>query len=105
MYVIKISLVSLMVWAGFGLPVYAQDGDAETRYKQTCIVCHGEGMHGAPKLGIKSDWEERLSYGIEDVYLNTIEGMGNVMPARGMCADCTDEQIEAIVDYMVKDLK
>ncbi len=105
MYVIKTAIIGVLASAGFSLSVYAGDSDAETFYKETCIVCHGEGMHGAPKPGIKSDWEERLGYGIEDVYLNAIEGMGNAMPARGMCTDCSDEQIESIVDFMVKDLK
>ena len=71
-------------------------------YEQTCIICHGEGMHGAPRPGIKPDWEQRLTYGVEDMYLNTIEGIGIEMPPKGMCSDCSDEQIRAVVDFMLK---
>lgn len=70
-------------------------------YNETCVVCHGSGMHGAPRPEIKSDWQQRLSYGIEELYLNTIEGVGSAMPPRGMCDSCTDAQLEAVVDYMV----
>lgn len=94
-FLLSISLNSLL---------FAAD-EAETLYNQTCVVCHGQGMHGAPMPGVKTDWEQRLSYGIEDVYLNAIEGLGNTMPARGMCNDCTDKQIKSIVDFMVKEAK
>jgi len=76
---------------------------ARALYQQTCVVCHGQGMHGAPIPGVASDWEHRLSYGIDEIYLNVIEGLGNTMPARGACDDCTDQQLEAIVDFMLKD--
>ena len=47
------------------------------------------------------DWSYRLDYGVEELYLNTVEGMGE-MPPRGACADCSDEEIEAIVDFMLQ---
>jgi len=77
--------------------------EAEALYQQTCVVCHGKGMHGAPIPGVSSDWEQRLSYGLDEMYLNVIEGLGNTMPARGACDDCSDQQLEAIVDFMIKD--
>jgi len=77
--------------------------EAQTLYQQTCVVCHGKGMHGAPIPGVASDWQQRLSYGIDEIYLNVIEGLGNTMPARGACDDCSDQQLEAIVDYMLED--
>ncbi|MEO2173522.1 MAG: c-type cytochrome [bacterium] len=69
-------------------------------YVQTCIVCHGEGVHGAPRPGVKSDWEGPLSYGKEEIYLNTFEGIGE-MPSRGLCDECSDEQLKAVVDFMM----
>ncbi|HIG41509.1 MAG TPA: cytochrome c5 family protein [Gammaproteobacteria bacterium] len=69
-------------------------------YNQTCVACHATGVRGAPRPGVSTDWEDSLSYGREDIYLNSIEGVGE-MPPRGMCADCTNEQIRAVVDYML----
>ena len=77
---------------------------AEQIYNETCVVCHAQGMHSAPMPGVKADWEDRLAYGIEDIYLNAIEGMGGSMPARGMCNDCSDEEMRAVVDFMMKDV-
>ena len=82
-----------------------KDRSAEEIFAETCVVCHGNGMHGAPMVGSKVDWEFRLSYGLEEVYLNTIEGIGSAMPARGLCTDCSDEALKMVVDFMIKDLK
>jgi len=83
----------------------AEEQNSSQIYEETCVVCHGEGMHGAPRPGVKSDWQDRLSYGIEEIYLNTIEGMGVEMPPRGMCDDCSDEQLKLVVDFMLRDVK
>ena len=69
-------------------------------YNQTCVACHATGVNGAPRPGISADWQDSLSYGREDIYLNAIEGVGE-MPPRGMCADCNNEQIRGIVEYML----
>lgn len=79
--------------------------EAEQIYNQTCVVCHGDGAEGAPRPGVKSEWEPRLAYGIEELYLSTIEGLGPTMPPRGMCMDCSDSQLKAVVDYMIRELK
>ena len=79
--------------------------DAERIFNETCVACHGEGVRGAPRPGVKADWEPRLSYGIEDLYISAYEGVGATMPPRGMCFDCSDSQLKAVVDFMVRDLK
>ncbi|HJN50839.1 MAG: c-type cytochrome [Pseudomonadales bacterium] len=81
------------------------DDDAARIFSETCVACHGEGVRGAPRPGVKADWEPRLSYGIEELYLNAADGVGANMPPRGLCFDCTDSQLRAVVDYMVRDLK
>jgi len=79
----------------------AQEEDPAGRtYQETCVVCHGEGVGGAPRLGIAEDWTRRLEYGIEDVYYNTIDGLGG-MPPRGTCMNCSDDQLKAVVDFML----
>ncbi len=73
-------------------------------YNTSCMACHATGAAGAPKLGDKAAWQARLAQGLEPVYANAINGI-NAMPARGGCADCSDEEIKAVVDYMVDSVK
>lgn len=78
-----------------------EPGSAEFIYNGTCVVCHGKGVEGAPRPGVPSDWSPRLAYGVEELYISTIEGIGTAMPPRGMCADCTDQELKAVVDFMI----
>ena len=79
--------------------------EAARIYSETCVVCHGEGIAGAPRPGVKSDWTVRLEFGIEEMYLNTIEGIGSRMPPRGRCMGCSDRQLQAVVDLMIRKLE
>ena len=69
-------------------------------YQANCFACHGTGAMGAPKKGDAS-WEERMKKGLDQVVANAINGI-NTMPARGGCAACTDEEIKAAVEFMIK---
>ncbi|MGB2105947.1 MAG: c-type cytochrome, partial [Porticoccaceae bacterium] len=44
---------------------------------------------------------DRLTKGIETVYANAINGIG-AMPAKGLCMDCSDDEIIATIDYMLE---
>ena len=74
---------------------------AEEIYNTSCMACHTTGAAGAPKLGDAAAWEERMSKGIEEVYANAINGI-NGMPPKGTCMSCSDEEIEATVDYILE---
>ena len=63
------------------------------------------GAAGAPKLGDKAAWEPRLAKGMDALYQSGIVGMPPAMPAKGLCMDCTDDEIRAIVDYMVNSVR
>ncbi len=76
---------------------------AEVRYTQTCAVCHDQGVQGAPVPGVVEDWGFRLENSREDLYTNTILGVGE-MPPRGACPDCTDAELRTIVDYMLRNV-
>ncbi len=74
------------------------------RYENSCAECHGEGVGGAPRTGDSAAWAERMVFGIETVRGNAIagfEGESGVMPIKGGRDDLTDEEINAITDYMV----
>lgn len=82
-------------------PAVADDFDVAGTYQMRCFACHGTGAAGAPVLGDADAWGERMAKGIETVMANAINGIG-AMPARGLCMDCTDEHIEALITYMAE---
>lgn len=71
-------------------------------YEKLCTMCHLPGAHGAPKVGDREAWTQRLRSGLNMVYRNTIEGIPNTaMLARGGQAGLSDIELRAIVDYMI----
>ncbi|MDP1996116.1 MAG: c-type cytochrome [Gallionella sp.] len=76
----------------------------EKVYKGTCSICHKSGLKGAPRMGIKEDWEARLTQGNEILYdhaVNGFRGKKGFMPSRGSNAKLSDTEVRAAVDYMV----
>lgn len=69
-------------------------------YEQYCAGCHNMGGGGAPKFGDPSQWESKLTLGLNPVYDHAIKGIGG-MPPKGNCDSCTDEQVKTAVDYIV----
>ena len=41
-----------------------------------------------------------MEKGLDAVVANAINGI-NTMPAKGLCFDCTDDDLRAIVEYMI----
>lgn len=103
--------------AGFALSLVsaglsAQDAQSEERLKQgwmvfnrTCSVCHWPGVGGAPRIGDKVAWKDRIDAGEDILYRHAINGWtgpsGKRMPARGGNWNLSDEQVRAAVDYIV----
>ena len=84
----------------------APDGpSAPAAYVISCMPCHGDGLGGAPKTGDQDDWASRISKGMAKVRTNAIdgfEGSTGVMPVKGGRVDLSDDEITALVDYMVE---
>jgi len=76
-------------------------GDVESNYKKSCATCHNAGVAGAPKFGDVAQWESRLVKGLDVLYASSINGMPPAMPQKGMCFSCSDDDLRALVDYMV----
>ena len=74
--------------------------DAAGVYQLNCFACHGSDALGAPQPGDAAAWEERMAKGMDAVMENVINGV-NAMPARGICMTCSDEELRAVVDYML----
>lgn len=85
--------------AGMAVAGSAGPRDAETIYNTYCMACHATGVSEAPIFGNAEQWEPRLAKGMDVLYTNSINGI-NVMPPRGTCVDCSDDEMRAAVDFM-----
>ena len=79
--------------------------DAAQAYQASCYACHGTGQAHAPIVGEVIEWEIRMDKGLDTLVQNTINGLNGIMPARGLCVDCSDEELRAIVEYMLEQSK
>ena len=70
-------------------------------YDNYCFSCHTPGLSGSPKLGDVEAWAPRIAKGRDLLLQTTIEGIPPAMPPRGICMDCSDEQLSQAIDYMV----
>lgn len=76
----------------------------EETYKKTCAMCHGTPAMGAPVVGTKADWSERVAQGKDTLYKHALEGFTGakgMMPARGGNPSLDDATVKAAVDHMV----
>ncbi len=73
-------------------------------YDSFCTTCHAAGVMSAPRFGNAGDWGPRIAKGKDTLYTHAIGGF-NSMPAKGMCAACSDDEIKAAVDYMADNSK
>lgn len=82
------------------LTVAAGPRTGEAIYKTTCSACHATGAAGAPKLGDKAAWAPRVKKG--DVALMTSLKNGiNAMPPKGMCMDCSDDELKSVLAHLL----
>ena len=74
-------------------------------YNEACIICHGAGIGGAPKIDDPSLWSARIAQGNDTLYQHAIEGYTGelgFMPPKGARMDLSDDEVRAAVDYMVE---
>lgn len=97
----------LILW--FSALLISLHGDAalagaESDYNQTCAACHSLGVAGAPRIGDTDAWKDRIARGNEVLFKNAINGYtgeSGVMPPKGGFNELSDDQVKAIVIYMV----
>lgn len=70
-------------------------------YKTKCASCHDTGVGGAPKRGDAAAWEPRIAKGMDVLFDHAWNGF-NAMPPRGICMDCSEDEIRTTVEYMVE---
>ena len=78
----------------------AGSANGKAVYDQTCAVCHGTGVAGAPKAGDKAAWEPRLKQGVAALHETAVKGK-NAMPPKGGNMSLSEADVKAAVDYIV----
>ncbi len=68
-------------------------------YAAACAACHGAGVGGAPAYGA-ADWTTRNALGLETLLQSVVNGKG-IMPAKGGCANCSDDELTAAVEHLM----
>ena len=70
-------------------------------YEDYCFSCHTPGLSGAPKIGDREAWKFRLAQGKIVLLDSTINGIQPAMPPRGVCFECSDQDLEQAIDYII----
>lgn len=66
----------------------------------TCANCHAKGSQGAPRIGDKKAWSNRVAQGLSSLTQSALKGIRG-MPAHGGSPDLTDLEIGRAIVYMV----
>lgn len=75
----------------------------EKIFKEFCSTCHAIKPVvdiQAPRIGDKKIWHALHRLGIQTLLSMTINGKG-AMPARGGCFECSDQQLQETIQYML----
>lgn len=70
-------------------------------YESHCAACHDTGAVNAPKLGDTSAWAARIAKGRSLLLEHVLQGY-NLMPPKGGCLECSDDDLKAATDYIIK---
>ena len=73
---------------------------APAKYQNSCFACHSTGAAGAPIAHDAAAWEPRMAKGMPALVESVKKGF-NAMPPTGLCANCTDEEYTALIEFMV----
>lgn len=65
----------------------------------SCGGCHHSGVAGAPKIGSKRDWEDRVSAGMDALLASVVKGKGIMPPRAG--GDFSDVEIVSAIKVMM----
>lgn len=77
-------------------------------YTQVCSACHKDGIAGAPKVGDKAAWKERIGHGMPHLIEHATkgyQGKAGYMPPKGGNPSLSDKDVEAAVKHMVEQSK
>ncbi len=72
-------------------------------YHYKCHECHDRNTQGAPMPGDTYDWNVRYQKGLQALVQHSIDGFNRgLMPSRGGCRNCSDQELNNAIIYMLK---
>ncbi len=85
------------------------DANQETQlgekiFETKCILCHKNGIAGAPRLGNQLDWALRIKKKFSLLLKHVITGY-RAMPPKGTCFECSISDLKAAINYMLEQLR
>jgi len=75
------------------------DAQLAAIYERACINCHARRESQSPMTGHSSAWAPRLAKGQDALLKSVKQGMGS-MPPMGLCPDCSDTDLRALIQFM-----
>ena len=97
-------VIGFILAATAAIPLFAADKpkrSGDEVYRVYCASCHSGGWQGAPVAYDEREWTDRMAQGMERMFDNAKKGL-NGMPPMGTCMDCSDEELKAAVDEMLR---
>ncbi|UJW85050.1 c-type cytochrome [Devosia sp. SL43] len=97
----KAWILAIALLAAITGPAASQDRAGDEIYRDYCSACHAPAnvMVNSPKAGVARDWNTRLARGLPALLKSAIEGF-EAMPPKGLCEDCSPEELEAAIRFM-----
>lgn len=77
-------------------------------YSKACFQCHTYSLSGAANLTDFDYWNRVADKGIDTIFNHVKEGYnGNrgIMPPKGNCFECSDEELRASILYIFQKIK
>jgi cytochrome c5 len=93
-------IINTLFLCGLTSNVQAVDDYTVELYELYCKACHTVEGAATPIAFSPNDWSKRLKQGLDGLVDSAINGVGN-MPAQGLCQECTYEDFEDLINYMV----
>ncbi|BFM49581.1 cytochrome c5 family protein [Marinomonas sp. THO17] len=93
-------VTALVLFAFFASTEVFAERTGDKVFNTFCVACHLHGVAGAPQFGNAQDWQARMEKGMPTLLKHAIEGF-NAMPPRGMCSNCSDDEIQSAIQFMI----
>ena len=74
-----------------------------TIFESKCILCHKNGVAGAPRIGNKPDWAPRIKKKFSLLLKHVTMGY-QAMPPKGACLECSISDLKLAIHYMLEQL-
>ena len=75
----------------------------ESIWATACFRCHRYGTNGATLLENKAYWDQAATKGLDELYKSVWEGKkgeNGIMPPKGFCNLCSEDEIKKSVLYI-----